>query len=228
MEENRNSAENSNAGKRSHSGSVLIFLGLIMILGALGLTAYNIWDAKRAEEAANQISDVLIDKIKEDDSAIQMPMFDPDTPMPVEVIDGYEYIGILEIPDLDLTLPVMNEWDYTRLKISPCRFTGSYYADDLVICGHNYAKHFSPIKWIDIGADVYFTNVEGMTIHYIVTNRETVEPTDVELMIDNIHNNQMSTMDWDMTLFTCNTGGQTRCAVRCSRVEGDGWQSDTE
>ena len=228
MEENRNSAENSNAGKRSHSGSVLIFLGLIMILGALGLTAYNIWDAKRAEEAANQISDVLIDKIKEDDSAIQMPMFDPDTPMPVEVIDGYEYIGILEIPDLDLTLPVMNEWDYTRLKISPCRFTGSYYADDLVICGHNYAKHFSPIKWIDISADVYFTNVEGLTIHYIVTNREPVEPTDVELMIDNIHNSTSSTMDWDMTLFTCNTGGQTRCAVRCSRVEGDEQQSDPE
>ena len=228
MEENRNSAENSNAGKRSHRGSVLIFLGLIMILGALGLTAYNIWDAKRAEEAANQISDVLIDKIKDDDSAMQVPMFDPDTPMPVEVIDGYEYIGILEIPELDLTLPVMNEWDYTRLKISPCRFTGSYYADDLVICGHNYAKHFSPIKWIDISADVYFTNVEGLTIHYIVTNRETVEPTDVELMIDNIHNSTSSTMDWDMTLFTCNTGGQTRCAVRCSRVEGDEQQSDPE
>ena len=228
MEENRNSAESSNAGKRSHRGSVLIFLGLIMILGALGLTAYNIWDAKRAEEAANQISDVLIDKIKDDDSAMQVPMFDPDTPMPVEVIDGYEYIGILEIPELDLTLPVMNEWDYTRLKISPCRFTGSYYADDLVICGHNYAKHFSPIKWIDISADVYFTNVEGLTIHYIVTNRETVEPTDVELMIDNIHNSTSSTMDWDMTLFTCNTGGQTRCAVRCSRVEGDEQQSDPE
>ena len=228
MEENRNNAESSNAGKRGHRGSVLIFLGLIMILGALGLTAYNIWDAKRAEEAANQISDVLIDKIKDDDSAMQVPMFDPDTPMPVEVIDGYEYIGILEIPELDLTLPVMNEWDYTRLKISPCRFTGSYYADDLVICGHNYAKHFSPIKWIDISADVYFTNVEGLTIHYIVTNRETVEPTDVELMIDNIHNSTSSTMDWDMTLFTCNTGGQTRCAVRCSRVEGDEQQSDPE
>lgn len=228
MEENRNSAERSREGKHSHRGNLLIFLGMILIFGALGLTVYNILDGKRAEKAAEQISVALIDKIKEEDSAMQVPMFDPAAPMPVEVIDGYEYIGVLEIPDLDLTLPVMNEWDYTRLKISPCRFTGSYYADDLVICGHNYAKHFSPIKWIDIGADVYFTNVEGMTIHYIVTNRETVEPTDVELMIDNIHNSTSSTMDWDMTLFTCNTGGQTRCAVRCSRVEGDEQQSDPE
>ena len=25
--------------------------------------------------------------------------------------------------------------------------------------------------------------------------------------------------DWDLTLFTCNLGGQTRCAVRCLQVE---------
>ena len=24
---------------------------------------------------------------------------------------------------------------------------------------------------------------------------------------------------WDLTLFTCYVGGQTRCAVRCVRVE---------
>ena len=25
--------------------------------------------------------------------------------------------------------------------------------------------------------------------------------------------------DWDLTLFTCTTGGSARCAVRCTRVE---------
>ena len=133
--------------------------------------------------------------------------------------DGYECIGILEIPSESLTLPVMSKWDYDRLKIAPCRFTGSYYSNDLVICGHNYSKHFSPIKWMDIGEDIYFINVEGLTIHYIVVNRETLQPTDVDLMVDNKNNNKESTMDWDMTLFTCNIGGQTRCAVRCSRVD---------
>ena len=202
-------------------GTVLILLGILMIAAAMCLTAYNIWDGKRAEQASNEISEVLIAKISEDDSqsGLQVPMFDPATPMPVEVIDGYEYIGVLEIPSLNLSLPVMNEWDYTRLKISPCRFTGSYYADDLVICAHNYATHFSPIKWIEIGADVYLTNVEGMSIHYIVTNRETVEPTAVEQMIENTNNSETSTLEWDLTLFTCNTGGQTRCAVRCKRME---------
>ena len=121
--------------RKNSKGNILIFLGILMILGALGLTGYNLWDANRAREAAEQITDQLIDKIDESvkDEETAAPYVDPNTPMPVEVIDGYEYIGILEIPSEDLSLPVMNEWDYTRLKISPCRFTGSYYSDDLVI-----------------------------------------------------------------------------------------------
>ena len=194
-----------------------------MLLGAVGLVAYNFWDANRAKEAAEQISEQLIEKIdenvKSEETAAPAPYMDPNTPMPVELIDGYEYIGILEIPSEELSLPVMAEWDYDRLKISPCRFVGSYYADDLVICAHNYDLHLGRLLSIDIGVDVYFTNVEGLTIHYIVTNRETVEPTAVEQMIENTGNSETSLLDWDLTLFTCNLGGQTRCAVRCSRVK---------
>lgn len=202
-------------------GNILIILGLLLIAASIGLTVYNLWDAERAAQESNAIADILIKEIGDDfvDGITVLPYTDPNTPMPTKMIDGYEYIGILEIPSESLTLPVMSKWDYDRLKIAPCRFTGSYYSNDLVICGHNYSKHFSPIKWMDIGEDIYFINVEGLTIHYIVVNRETLQPTDVDLMVDNKNNNKESTMDWDMTLFTCNIGGQTRCAVRCSRVD---------
>ena len=202
-------------------GNILIILGLLLIAASIGLTVYNLWDADRAAQESNAIADILIKEIGDDfvDGITVLPYTDANTPMPTKMIDGYEYIGILEIPSESLTLPVMSKWDYDRLKIAPCRFTGSYYSNDLVICGHNYSKHFSPIKWMDIGEDIYFINVEGLTIHYIVVNRETLQPTDVDLMVDNKNNNKESTMDWDMTLFTCNIGGQTRCAVRCSRVD---------
>lgn len=123
-------------------------------------------------------------------------------------VDGSRYIGILEIPELSIRLPVMSEWSYARLKISPCRYCGSYYTNDLVICGHNYARHFSPIKNIRIGAKVNFITTTGSVYQYTVVNRETVQPTNVDKMIDR-------DADWDLTLFTCNTGGRTRCAVRC-------------
>ena len=62
-----------------------------------------------------------------------------------------------------------------------------------------------------------FTNVEGVVYRYIVSNRETVRPMDVDYMIDNQSDKSEK---WDLTLFTCNTGGQTRCAVRCIRADG--------
>ena len=201
-------------------GNLLITLGILLIAAAVGLAGYNLWDASRAQKAAEEITGQLISDIesKVEDGKTAAPYIDPNTPMPVEVVDGYEYIGVLEIPSEGLSLPVMKEWDYTRLKISPCRFTGSYYSDDLVICAHNYMRHLGPLLQIGIGEDIYFTNVDGLSIRYIVTNRETVEPTAVEQMIENTSNSETSLLDWDLTLFTCNLGGQTRCAVRCSRA----------
>jgi len=58
--------------------------------------------------------------------------------------------------------------------------------------------------------------VDGAVYRYVVTNRETVRPTDVEYMVNNA---APQAEPWDLTLFTCNTGGQTRCAVRCIRAE---------
>lgn len=199
-------------------GNTLILLGLLLLLGAGGLTAYNIWDGIRAERASQHIiqeMDIGQDLVEALD---REPDDDPE--MPVIEVEGYYYIGILEIPSLQLTLPVMDRWDYTRLKISPCVYSGSYKTDDLVICAHNYARHFSPVKWIDMGADVYLITVDCRVYHYQVTNRETLQPGAVENMIENTNNTTDGTVtnEWDLTLFTCNTGGQTRCAVRCARI----------
>ena len=199
-------------------GNTLILLGLLLLLGAGGLTAYNIWDGIRAERASQHIiqeMDIGQDLVEALD---REP--DDDSEMPVIEVEGYYYIGILEIPSLQLTLPVMDRWDYTRLKISPCVYSGSYKTDDLVICAHKYARHFSPVKRIDIGADVYLITVDCRVYHYQVTNRETLQPGAVENMIENTNNTTDGTVtnEWDLTLFTCNTGGQTRCAVRCARI----------
>ena len=199
-------------------GNTLILLGLLLLLGAGSLAAYNIWDGIRADRASQHIIEEM--NIGQDlvEALDREPDDDPE--MPVIEVEGYYYIGILEIPSLQLTLPVMDRWDYTRLKISPCVYSGSYKTDDLVICAHNYARHFSPVKWIDMGADVYLITVDCRVYHYQVINRETLQPGSVENMIENTNNTTDGTItnEWDLTLFTCNTGGQTRCAVRCARI----------
>ena len=64
--------------------------------------------------------------------------------MATQEIQGYDYIAVLYIPVLELELPVMDQWDYTRLTVAPCRYTGSIYSNDLVIAGHAYEPHFWP------------------------------------------------------------------------------------
>ena len=134
--------------------------------------------------------------------------------MTVTAIDGWDYIGYLSIPSIGLALPVMSEWSYPGLKIAPGRYAGSVFTDDLVICGHNYARHFSPVKRLAVGTAVQFVDMDGREWDYTVSKVETLQPTQIEEMVGKADGD-----DWDLTLFTCTTGGSARCAVRCTRVE---------
>ena len=151
---------------RQKIGKICMILGALLILGALGLLAYNEWDASRADkasqEALGKLEETLNETIEEKaDSEVIQPELDPEQEMTVTDIDGWGYIGCLSIPSIGLELPVMSEWSYAGLKIAPGRYSGSTYADNMVVCAHNYAKHFSPIKWLQAGAEVYFTDMDG-------------------------------------------------------------------
>ena len=205
---------------RQKIGRVCMVLGALLILAAAALLAYNKWDASRADKASQEVlgeleqtlNAAIEEKAKSDTVALQ-PELDPAQPMTETELDGWSYIGYLSIPSIGLDLPVMSEWSYAGLKIAPGRYSGSTYADNMVICAHNYAKHFSPIKWLAIGSPVYFTDADGLRWSYEVESVETLHPTQIEEMTT-----ATETDSWDLTLFTCTTGGRARCAVRCTRT----------
>lgn len=196
-------------------GIFCMFLGTVLVFLALSLFLYNQWDAKRAQKASAVVLKQLEKKLDKEVNSTSETSFitDPYKKMKTVKIGGYEYIGYLSIPSAGLNLPVMSKWSYAGLKIAPGRFSGSVYMDNMVIAGHNYARHFSPIKWLAIGSSVYFTDMEHVVWKYKVVTRETLQPVQVKDMTIKTKKDS-----WDLTLFTCNTGGQTRCAVRCIRI----------
>lgn len=131
----------------------------------------------------------------------------PQMAMPTVEVDGHMYVGFLEIPAIDRVLPVMDTWSYPNLKIAPNRFVGTVYAHDMIVCAHNYDRHFGQIKTLQEGDKVTFTDVYGDRFEYEVSEVTILQPTDVEEMMD--------PDDWDLTLFTCTIGGATRVTVRC-------------
>ncbi len=196
-------------------------VGLLLMAAAFGLVLHNRIEADKAGQNAEcvlaELSDAMRARSESDTpSEDHLPAaVDADKTVPVmatEVIDGNRYIGVLEIPALGISLPVGENWTEELLQLSPCRYSGSYYTDDLVICGHNYERHFSPIKYIEPEERVYFVTIEGTRYSYYVVQRETVQPNEIDKMLGK------EDVPWDLTLFTCNNGGESRCAVRCIRL----------
>ena len=185
------------------TGSIWTSIGLLLIAAALLLCAYNIWDSGRAAASARNILAAMPDALPEvsDEDEEQTDTMD------TVQVDGNEYIGKLYFPTLDLTLPVMADWDYDKLKIAPCRYSGTT-DGNLVIAGHNYRSHFGPINNLQPGDEVRFTDVNGQQFVYQVVETEVLQPTAIE---------EMTGGDWDLTLFTCTLSGQTRLTVRCTR-----------
>ena len=204
--------------RKARSGKLWIWIGILLLAAAAALTVYNVADSARAGRQAKERADALEHWIDENTASGSYSGFRKhaeEESLPTAEIDGELYIGIIEIPEKGLRLPVYSDWNYERLRYAPCRFTGSCSGKDLVICGHNFDSQFGPLRSIEPGAEVHFTAVDGKVYHYIVETRETLMPTDVGRMIENEENSDQKAAIWDLTLFTCNLGGQTRCAVRC-------------
>ena len=217
----RNEEKNS----RKQEGLLLITIGLLLIAAALFLVSYNLYDELRAEQSARQAVTQL-DAYLPAEAALEAPsdsagdqeplvsdertvipdyVLSPNMEMPVETINGIDFIGVLRIPALELELPIISEWNYPNLKSAPCRYSGSAYLNNLIICGHNYTSHFGTLKNLWEGDIATFTDIDGNVFIYKMVERETLNPTDIE---------GMESGNWDLTLFTCTVGGQSRVTIR--------------
>lgn len=196
-----------------------MILGAALVLSALVLLLHNRLEARQADNAVAETLPQLLEQMQqvhETETAGDIELVAPEPSgssparysitMPAVEVDGYEYIGVLIIPSLELELPVMAEWDYDRLKIAPCRYSGSLPAENLVIAGHNYDGHFGSLLQLAEGETVDFVDMNSVRHRFIVDAIETLPPTAID---------DMTAGAYPLTLFTCTYGGQDRVAVRC-------------
>lgn len=242
----------NNAKENNRKGLFFITTGLLLIAAAIFLTAYNLYDNRRAAASAKEVLCQLEEEIQisiqetsqnmikrtdvyetdvtdtnerktnvvtetgersaEHTAETIIPdyILNPLMDMPEKTVDGSNYIGILTIPSLALELPVISDWNYNSLKTAPCRYSGSVYQKNLVICGHDYSSHFGNLKLLGIGDTAIFTDMDGNTFSYTLAEMEILQPSDIE---------EMENSGWSMTLFTCTIGGQNRLTLRFELME---------
>ncbi|MDE7364263.1 MAG: sortase [Ruminococcus sp.] len=199
-----------------------IIIGTMLLFVALFLIVFNIHQDNESGESANLVMGELKENIKEMSENYTVPLEEEtetqNEEIPVETlieIDGNTYIGFISIPELSLELPVMSEWNYDNLKISPCRYKGTAFDGNLIIAAHNYQTHFGRLKEIYNGLKIYFTDGDGKVREYEIQQVETIDGQDIEAM-------ELGSDDtWDLTLFTCTVGGASRVTVRAVEVKNN-------
>ena len=190
---------------RKRIGIICISLGVICLFCSVGFLVYNRWEAQNAAKSTDTLLEDVQSMIGQNIAQDEIPQ-----KMPTVNADGYDCIGILTIPVLDLELPVLTDWSYAKLKKAPCLYYGTYYEKDFVIAAHNYKSHFGRLSELQTGDIVFFTDVNGVDHYYKTALRETLPKEATKEMIAS---------GFDLSLYTCTPGGASRVTVRCNAVK---------
>ena len=206
---------------KKKAGLLFITFGLLVKIIAGVFLWSNLYDENRAGRHSAGITQVFYEILQSD--AVQDNRAENDQPNGHEAdypiseddigyieIDGAKYIGLISIPSLDVTLPVRIDWSYETLKITPSRYSGHIDDNTLVVMAHNYSTHFADIGGLPTGDRIILTDSNGMTHHYVVVTVTTIDPGSVFEVTNSIY---------DLTLFTCTIGGETRIVVRAMKID---------
>lgn len=179
-------------------GILFMLIGGVLIVAACMLAGWN-WNVnkqveKRTTKTIKKLEELIDRKetVSNSDEGI--------------ILDQNEYIGILDIPKLNLSLPVMSNCNRNNLQWNPCRYSGTVKSGNLVIAAHNYDCHFGRLKQLEPGDEINFTDTSGVMKKYQVENMQTVNP---------MEGNKIVTSDYTLTLFTCTYDGTARYVVQC-------------
>lgn len=184
-----------------HRSKILIFLGIVLVLCSAGLFSHNMYVDYESRIKEEKIADDLIKKMGDnlnDDSAID--------------VDGTKYIGLLEIPKINVTLAVSRDYSFEQMSESLCRYSGSIEDKNIIICGHNYKSFLENLKDVFDNDVLYFIDVSGKRTKYTVVETQYIDGNDSNKLYTDEEN-------WDLTVFTCNYSGYMRYLVRCKMAE---------
>lgn len=119
---------------------------------------------------------------------------------------------ILEIPNLNIKVPVMDGTDKETLSVAAGHFegTGSVGKGNYCIAGHNstiYAEIFNELDQIQIGDEVYLIDNDNNRTKYIyvVSEYNIVNPQSISVL-DNFGDDRL-------TVITCTDDGRNRQVV---------------
>ena len=129
----------------------------------------------------------------------------------------YSICGIVNIPKINVTYPILTETTDSLLKVSICKFWGAEpnKVGNFCIVGHNYRnkRFFSKVPTLVCGDIVEITDLSNMTLKYEVYDIYTVSPEDRSCT------SQLTNGKKEITLITCTNDSSARVIVKAREMK---------
>lgn len=125
-------------------------------------------------------------------------------------------IGLIEIPKISISYPILSNSNENLLKISVCRFSGPLpnRVGNMCIAGHNYNNTlmFSKLNKLNIGDSIYISDLNNTKLEYVIYNKFRVKQNNL--------NCTENTNNVEITLITCNDNNNSERLVIKAKVKG--------
>lgn len=134
----------------------------------------------------------------------------------IKLSNDISIIGLIEIPSINISYPILENSSEDLLKISVCRFLGPLpnRIGNLCIAGHNYKNNlmFSNLYKLNINDSIFITDLNNTKLEYSIYEKYTVK--------ENNLNCTTNTTDAQITLITCNdTNNNERVVIKAKVKE---------
>ncbi|MBQ9690519.1 MAG: hypothetical protein IJV62_00175 [Eggerthellaceae bacterium] len=175
-----------------------IFLVACIYLGWLGYTRFI--DVGESEEAA-----LLVQRVR---NAMTPAATGSGGDLPLISIHGTSYLGILEIPSMDIELAVQARWANKGYDNALGATQGWLEDERLAIEGRTATGQFLKLDTIAVDEAVYFTDMTGTKKAYRVFAIDTY---------DDAITTEEDDRAWDLAISAPDVFGTLRVSVKCMR-----------
>lgn len=185
-----------------------ILVGLALLVGLVAI-GFGVARQLRTSDEAGDVAGALEQLIPGDRRNANLARSGNAKDNAVISVDGRDYIGLVSIPSLDVTLPVASSWD-TSAEV-PGVYAGQLDNGDLVVGGPNEQDQFGKLTDTADGDRILITDVQGRVFTFEVATIETVDADDMASITQKLE-------PWDLTLFTATYSGQEYRVLRGTAV----------
>ena len=184
---------------------------LLVILTIIAITLMVIITKKFSERNQNEkdLQEVIakVEEVKKEDEAKQIPYIE---------YEGYQVIGTIEIPKIDIKYTIIIESNEDSLSKSVTRVGNGKVNEigNLCIAGHNYidGSMFGKIDKLENGDEIYILDLYGNKQTYKVFNKYITNPNDVSV-VENAKTDKK-----EVTLITCTNGNKNRLIIKAEAI----------